>query len=231
MEWTGVSSKTMRRKTKFRLAAASSVLLHIAFWFAIIRIAAISIPQPPKETSISVIVMPQQETEGPSAVSNLASNPARLPSVAPAEAQKPVGGPTSSQTPALSMRGAMIIARTILSVSVFARTENRQALADLATLSPEDRIEQICGTEGMEQVAKWNDKFQPDRLVASAQSPIDRKLNRIIAKGAAVRSRNQWYALEFDCTFSPSGGTITNFKFRVGAPIPETQWDELFLER
>jgi hypothetical protein len=53
----------------------------------------------------------------------------------------------------------------------------------------------------------------------------------VIAKGAAVRTPQHWYALSFTCTVSSDQMKATAFTYELGKEIPKETWDEVGLWR
>ena len=117
----------------------------------------------------------------------------------------------------------MITARTLHSESVLANPRSRGAREALKTLEASERIEQICNLEAMSQIHAWKAEFEPDRVVAFAMAGTKLTRNALEAEGAAFRSRKQWYALHFRCEMA-ANGKVAGFQFRVGEPIPRTEW-------
>ena len=225
-------------------AIAISGMLHVCVGLVLIFWAPPPARLPPDETSVSVVMVKEQAPRPvPPPTQTRAENPkpeqkaelAPPPPPPPPTPQPPLSPATAPaatpKAPQEAPQNATIIAKTLYSSQVLHRPENRQALADLATLSPDARIEQLCDTEAMEQLHRWKHAIQPDRLVAYALQNTQVSSGKITAKGAAFRSRHKWFALEFECSFSAGDNSITAFSFKMGDPIPESRWDELMLER
>lgn len=123
----------------------------------------------------------------------------------------------------------MIRATRILSGETLNLPASRQARLALPTLVPQDRREQLCGLEAMEQIHLWKEALRPTRVVAYATAGTQIAGNAVVAKGAAFRSARKWYQLEFKCTVASDLKTVTAFEFRVKRPIPRTKWEALNL--
>lgn len=198
---------------------AASVALHVLLLLAALLIR----PQPfaqEEERAIAVrIVTPSQlaAAEGaPGAPPVLSVNPAeraRVPPVVP---------------PAEASSG-MVRPDTMLSARNLADPRSKKARADLATFAVEERGVQLCNIEAMEQIAAWNKDFRPDTLVAYARANEKVTGRRIIAAGAAFHSGKQWYDLAFNCDLAPAMDRVVAFEFKVGKPVPPTQWEDLGL--
>jgi hypothetical protein len=101
----------------------------------------------------------------------------------------------------------------------------------LKKLSPEERAHQACAVKGLEMIRRDKrvqgaDTVTPD-IFSRAQ--FDGKV--VIAKGAAVRTPQHWYALSFTCTVSSDQMKATEFTYELGKEIPKETWDEVGLWR
>jgi hypothetical protein len=94
----------------------------------------------------------------------------------------------------------------------------------LMMLDPGERLEQLCDYTAMTQIRNDDKNFLPDRAVASAMTEPRVNQDTIEAKGGAFRSRGKWYALTFRCKATPDHMTVLEFKYTIGAEIPETKW-------
>ncbi|MGU3574262.1 DUF930 domain-containing protein [Brucellaceae bacterium C25G] len=102
-------------------------------------------------------------------------------------------------------------------------------IAQLKKLDPATRLEQRCDVEAMEVINRLEPGFKPDKVLAYAFSdPIIKPLS-IVAKGAALRSRNQWYRLSYTCKTDTDRMTILSFKYKLGDIVPHDQWDAHYL--
>lgn len=197
---------------------AASIALHVLLLLAALLIR----PQPfaqEEERAIAVrIVTPSQlaAEAAPRAPPVLSVNPAeqaRVPPVAP---------------PAKTSSG-MVRPGTMLSARNLAHPRSKKARADLATFAIEERGVQLCNIEAMEQIAAWNKDLRPDSLVAYARANEKVAGSRIVAAGAAFHSGRKWYELAFNCDLSPAMDKVVAFEFKVGKPVPPTQWEDLGL--
>lgn len=99
----------------------------------------------------------------------------------------------------------------------------------LAKLDPEERAHQACVIKGI-------DAIKHDRKLPGAESMKTGIFGRasytgevVTAKGAAVRARNHWYKLAFNCTVTADQMKATAFTYEIGAEIPQAQWEDLGL--
>src|SRR6188472_2773945 len=73
----------------------------------------------------------------------------------------------------------------------------------LKKLDLETRLDQICDYEAMSRIGRDGTGFRPDRSQSNAMSEPKRDGNTLIAKGAAFRSKGQWYQFSFTCKGAP----------------------------
>ncbi|MFK4825141.1 DUF930 domain-containing protein [Paenochrobactrum sp. BZR 588] len=102
-------------------------------------------------------------------------------------------------------------------------------IAQLKKLDPATRLEQRCDVEAMEAVGRSEPGFSPDKVLAYAFAEPSIKPQSIVAKGAALRSRNQWYRLSYTCETDTDRMTILSFKYKLGDIVPHDQWDAHYL--
>jgi hypothetical protein len=95
----------------------------------------------------------------------------------------------------------------------------------LGTLAEGERLTQLCGIEGIEQIGRALAGFSPEAIVSYAMAdPVASGLT-LSAAGAAVRSRRKWYRLAFTCSVATDFLSVTAYTFTLGEPIPEAEWD------
>jgi hypothetical protein len=177
-------------------------LLLLATWFALGPLT------PPAEQMVSVDILSPQEYEA-------LTKPDAPDRIEPA--------PNSRPTEPAGRR--MIRPTRMLSAAALADPRSREARAFLPTLDDTERMIQLCDLEALEQVHAWRKSLEPDRVVAYALSEPRIGNDAIDADGAAFRSDGVWFGLAFNCRLSPDHSTVTNFAFRVGAPVPRGEWE------
>ena len=101
----------------------------------------------------------------------------------------------------------------------------------LAKLTPEFRSHQACILRGLPIVRKERPLRRADRMKTSIFKPAVLDGTRLTASGGAVRSAGHWYALSFTCDLSSDWMKATSFTFRLGAEIPQADWERLGLWR
>ena len=201
-----------RRSVPWGLLA--SLLLH-----ALLVTVLVLLPQPDPmipmvEHSIEVEIVSAPPAE-PELRPSQVGPPARVPDGVPEKPLPPVPKP---QPP------AMIRPTQILSARTLGDARSREARATLAQLAPDDRIEQLCDVEAMDQLHAWKSELQPDRLIAYAMAETKLSDGAMQADGAAFRSKRQWYKLKFKCAVSPDLTKVASFEFLVGDPVPKSEW-------
>ena len=205
----------------------AALCFHLLFGL-LLAIRTLSSFTPPVETSVEVeLVAPEALTPPAPPVPAQALPPPPAAEIAspqrPAPTTPPPEKPAAPPPPSPAEPPAMITARTLHSESVLANPRSRGAREALKTLEASERIEQICNLEAMSQIHAWKAEFEPDRVVAFAMAGTKLTRNALEAEGAAFRSRKQWYALHFRCEMA-ANGKVAGFQFRVGEPIPRTEW-------
>ncbi len=123
----------------------------------------------------------------------------------------------------------MVKASRMMAAEALAHPLSREALAMLPHLAADERVEQLCGLEAMSQIHAWKSDFEPDRVTAYAKGATKLTGRVLIAESAAFRSKRRWYDLRFRCEFSPDQAAVLAFEFRVGEPVPRSQWAKLGL--
>jgi len=118
-----------------------------------------------------------------------------------------------------------IRATTMLSGKTLAHPRSRKMREMLSRFEESTRLEQLCGLEAMAQIAALLKPFRPDRVVAYARADVKIETNRVVAEGAAFRSRRTWYGLAFTCGLSPDRQAVQSFEFSVGEAIPKDFWE------
>lgn len=113
-------------------------------------------------------------------------------------------------------------AKEIYSADALSDPRIRQALGKL----PKDRrIAQMCMIEALEQIRRASPDTVPEGLFFDPPkdaSPVSgQTLN---ATGAAYRSGQAWYDIDFQCTVNDEADAITAFNFVIGGAVAKGQW-------
>jgi hypothetical protein len=102
-------------------------------------------------------------------------------------------------------------------------------LRQLNRLSPQERIEQRCDIEAMEQVTKGSGDYNVDRVVSYTFGAPDVGEAEVKAPGAVFRSRSQWYRLSYNCSVNAETLAVKDFDFKVGDQVPKDDWARYYL--
>jgi hypothetical protein len=206
----------------------AALCFHLLFG-VLLAIRTLSSFTPSIETSIEVeLVSPEALAPPAPPVPAQALPPPRAAEITstppqPAPTTSPPEKPAAPLSQAPAEPPAMISARTLHSESVLANPRSRGTREALKTLEASERTEQLCGLEAMSQIHAWKAEFEPDRVVAFAMAGTKLTKTVLEAEGAAFRSRKQWYGLHFRCEMT-ANGKVAGFQFRVGEPIPRSEW-------
>ncbi|MBT9291135.1 DUF930 domain-containing protein [Prosthecodimorpha staleyi] len=205
-----------------------SLAVHVLVGLGLLWSAPVHRPEPPRPPVLEVEILPPA-----------VSPPPAVPGGSPPAARPPVGRPVGPPPPpeasapapspvppaAAPGPGGMIAATRMLSARILADPRSREAVKTLSQLSGDDRIDQLCGFEALEQIAAWNGRLHPDRVVSYAIEETRQSGHRLIAEGAAVHSGRRWYRLRFTCDLAPDGSKVVGFAFALGAAIPRRDWE------
>ncbi|WP_373236653.1 DUF930 domain-containing protein [Cohaesibacter celericrescens] len=202
-----------------------SVSFHGALLLGLLIIPMRQLADPEPETSIKVDVISFDVLRSIQATSNQrakSSGAAVELSNDGDLAQSDSPSPPSSVKPAY---GTLIRPTTMLSGSALARKGNAEARGDLAGITPEERREQLCALEALEQIHAWNEAYIPERMVSYSFDEVRYEGPRIIADGATFWSKDNWHRLKFECEVSDDLQRVLDFAFFVGVIVPKDQWE------
>lgn len=119
------------------------------------------------------------------------------------------------------------VALALLSASSAHALDNR-IIKQLNALAPQERREQRCDIEAMDQIRKDGD-FRPDKVIAYAfGDPVERG-DSIHAPGAVFRSGGDWYTLKYKCLTGDKGLDVLSFDFKIGNKVPRSDWEKHYL--
>lgn len=91
------------------------------------------------------------------------------------------------------------------------------------------RLEEVCDTEVMLQINREHSEFVVDKVIAyTFRSPVQ-KNDRLVADGAAFRSRGKWFRLAYRCQTGPRHLDITELRYEVGDEIERKLWRRFYL--
>jgi hypothetical protein len=184
----------------------------------------------PTEESIAVQIVPSAPPQ--------AARPAPAILTAPkasATAAAPPAPPASDKSThmlqglAPPTSDGMVQAKTFFAANTLADPRSAKAVAELNGVALDDRKEQICDLEAMEQVEAWKKSLKTEQVIAYALKDAETDGATIHAEGAAIRANGLWYKLRFDCTLGADDRTVTAFAFKLGDAIPKSDWERYYL--
>jgi hypothetical protein len=120
-----------------------------------------------------------------------------------------------------SVMGELNVAQTFHLADILGSASMANARETLENLPDDKRLSQTCNIEAVGQVAGMGRGFAPDAVIAEAFSPAIISGARLVANGAIFRSKQQWFALAFDCTLSEDLTAVTAFSFRLGPDVTD----------
>ncbi len=125
---------------------------------------------------------------------------------------------------------SLMAAITFASSGTSALALNDERLnGQLLKLDPETRLEQTCDTEVMFRINRDNPKFSVDKVIAYAFGDTISNKNLFKAPGAVMRSRGQWYRLNYVCMTGPRHLDAHELKYEIGPVIPRSKWQKHYL--
>ncbi|TIT20479.1 MAG: DUF930 domain-containing protein [Mesorhizobium sp.] len=82
------------------------------------------------------------------------------------------------------------------------------------------RIGQLCNTELAQQLVHASPPYFPDSLL-EYRLKAGTVMN---VASAPFRASGQWYNLSYRCEVDPDATKVVSFAFRVGNPVPRSEW-------
>ncbi len=203
--------------------ALASVLVHLGLAIALVLLSPLRPLVVPSPQPISVEIVTEQQVQA-------IATPAP-PVLAAPEAQQVFAAPASSGAPGTATsptpktdRG-VVTATQFYAAAMLREPGMARIRATLGRIDPGERLVQLCNIEGLEQIRRADPGFAPDTLVAYAMADTTTDGMTLSATGGAFRSRRKWYEVAFQCSVAPDYSGVTAFSFKLGAAIPEDQWD------
>lgn len=191
-----------------------SFFLHVLFFLGMLWVPFAPLTEPEDEEEVSVTFV---TIERP-----LPSPPTRM---AAAEQPENVGAePAPVSLPSTDPDG-MIRPTRMLSGSTLAQDNNQKARLALTEITADERLEQLCSLEAMEQIQAHDETLTPDLLHSYPFDEVAMTGNQLIARGAAFFAQKKWYYLQYECDLSADGKEVTAFAFKIGDPVPRRMWE------
>ncbi|MCJ9673790.1 MULTISPECIES: DUF930 domain-containing protein [unclassified Neorhizobium] len=122
-----------------------------------------------------------------------------------------------SKTPTAGKPVELTEAKTLFSQS---ETDDAIATTAMGSIPRGVRAGQICATELTFQLWHASPPYPAD-LVRPYRLPSGSVLE---VKRSEFRANAQWYDLSFRCEVNENATKIVSFAFKVGAPVPRSQW-------
>lgn len=145
---------------------------------------------------------------------------------APAVVQRTPDSPAPQVVqPQVENDDGMVHASTFHAASILEAPEGRKLRDALTNVADSERIVQLCGVEGIEQIRAIDPRYDPDMIVAYTMADTVRQGLTLVADGAVFRSKRAWYRLKFRCTILPDFSAVTDYAFAVGQAVPREEWE------
>jgi hypothetical protein len=189
-----------------------SFFLHVLFFLGMLWVPFAPLTEPEDEEEVSVTFVtierppPPTRTEAAEQSENVRRDPA------------PVSVPSTDPD-------GMIRPTQMLSRSTLAQDNNQKARLALTEITADERLEQLCSLEAMEQIQAHDEALTPDLLHSYPFDEVAMKGNQLIARGAAFFAQKKWYYLQYECDLSSTGKEVSAFAFKIGDPVPRRMWE------
>lgn len=214
------------------IGIAGSAALHTALLLALFLLTPLRNFVAPEPQAISVdlipfsVLVPDPELAPPVEV----TSPPEL-AAPPSETAAPDPAPSQPTAPGAPLRNAdgTFRATKLYTATLLKQPDMAQVRRGLTTLASSEKLMQLCNIEALEQIKLAAPQYFPDTLVSYAMAdPVSSGL-MLTAMGGAFRSRRLWYGVSFECTAAPTLDGVTSFSFKLGDAIPESEWEEHYL--
>jgi hypothetical protein len=206
----------------------ASLALHCGLALALLMLTPardLVLPEPPT-VNVEIVTAEQFAALQPAEVAPPPIIAAPAPSelgVSPAPGERlPESGPLVPDLPDTPI----VTATEFYSANLLRQPDMQRIRQSLTGFADSERMVQICNIEALEQIRRAAPAFDPDTMVAYAMSDMVWRGLTLSAAGAAFRSRRKWYGIAFNCTVAPGYEGVTAFDFKLGDPIPESEWEE-----
>ena len=151
------------------------------------------------------------------------------PPVPAAVAAEPVAEAVPLTSGAPSQTDGMIAATDFYAGGILADPDNVEIRENFPLLASSEQVIQLCNMEALEQLRLASPAVVADTLVGYAFDSISVTGGVLDAQGGAVRSGGRWFHFRYHCAVTPDIAAVSAFEYALGAPIPEEQWEEHFL--
>lgn len=96
-------------------------------------------------------------------------------------------------------------------------------------LDTQTRLEEVCDTEVALRINRENPTLRADKVVAYTFKQPDERNDRVVADGAAFRSRGKWFHLQYTCQTGPHHLDVHSLSYEIGAEIGRALWNRYYL--
>ena len=139
----------------------------------------------------------------------------------------PPAPPLAPQPPPPS--DGMVEATDFFAAGILADPANLEVRRNFPLLASSEQVVQLCNMEALEQLRLAGRLPVPDALVGYAFDGFSVRGTTLDATGGAFRSGGAWFHLRYRCTVAADVSAVSAFEYAIGDPIPESQWEEHFL--
>ena len=208
---------------------AASLALHGGLALLVVIVAPLHQPliPPPEPPAVAVEIVTQAEF---AALQPIEAPPPIIASPAPAAEAAPstIGdrlAPSAPLAPAIA-ENQTVTATRFYAADLLQQPDMQRIRQGLRGFADSERMIQICNIEALEQIRRAAPDYAPDTMVAYAMADLMSSGLTLTATGGAFRSRRRWYGIAFNCAVAPGYEAVTAFDFKLGEPIPESEWEE-----
>jgi hypothetical protein len=148
--------------------------------------------------------------------------------VPPEVTETPLAAPTPAEEPEAvppAPADDMMAATELFASRILSDPQNKQVRDTLPLLENSERIIQLCAIEGLEQLHRARPLALPDSIAPHAFAPTNLQGLTVDAQGAAFRQERRWYGLRFRCTVTPDITAVSAYRYAIGDPVPESEWE------
>ncbi|HAT85860.1 MAG TPA: hypothetical protein DCS30_07885 [Rhizobiales bacterium] len=193
---------------------AISFFLHLLFFLGMLWVPFGPLAEAKDEEEVSVTFV------------TIERPPPSLPKEAAiAEEIKKLDAKATSEVELVADPNGMIRPKQMLSGSTLAQGNNQKARLALKEIAADERLEQLCALEAMEQIQVHDKSMAPDLLLSYPFEEVAMKGNQLIARGATFFAKKKWYYLQYECELSTDGKEVSAFAFKIGNPVPRRMWE------
>jgi hypothetical protein len=211
------------------LGTLASLVVHAGFAALLVAVSPLRPLIAPAPTPVSVEIVTSQQFAALSAPPPIVSTPsaASVTERAPPQGSAPaLSAAPSASLPTVGKADRRVVTATqFYAGRILSEPGMERIRAALGRIDPSERIVQLCNIEGLEQIRRAAPSFDPDTLVAYAMDDTTLSGMTLGAVGGAFRSRRKWYGISFHCTAAADYSGVIEFSFKLGAAIPEDEWE------